>query len=37
MPPYSLNLNPGEWLWKVMNEHARNNPYFATVKASGRR
>jgi len=30
--PYSPNLNPIERLWKVMNEHARNNQYFATPK-----
>lgn len=28
LPPYSPNLNPIERLWKVMNEHARNNRYF---------
>ena len=28
LPPYSLNLNPIERLWKVMNEYARNNKYF---------
>lgn len=33
LPPYSPNLNPIERLWKVMNEHARNNRYFATAKA----
>lgn len=32
LPPYSPNLNPIERLWKVMNEHARNNQYFATAK-----
>ena len=32
LPPYSPNLNPIERLWKVMNEHARNNTYFATAK-----
>ena len=32
MPPYSPNLNPIERLWKVMNEYARNNKYFATTK-----
>ncbi len=32
LPPYSPNLNPIERLWKVMNEHARNNEYFATAK-----
>jgi len=31
-PPYRPNLNPIERLWKVMNEHVRNNKYFATVK-----
>ena len=33
LPPYSPNLNPIERLWKVMNEHARNNKYFATSKS----
>lgn len=33
LPPYSPNLNPIERLWKVMNEHARNNSYFATARA----
>lgn len=33
LPPYSPNLNPIERLWKVMNEHARNNRYFPTAKA----
>lgn len=32
LPPYSPNLNPIERLWKVMNEHARNNQYFSTTK-----
>jgi transposase len=32
LPPYSPNLNPIERLWKVMNEYARNNRYFATAK-----
>ena len=32
LPPYSPNLNPIERLWKVMNEHARNNKYFQTAK-----
>ncbi|MCK5819333.1 MAG: transposase, partial [Psychromonas sp.] len=32
LPPYSLNLNPIERLWKVMNEYARNNKYFSTAK-----
>ena len=30
--PYSPNLEPIERLWKVMNEHVRNNKYFATAK-----
>ncbi|MDQ9126162.1 IS630 family transposase [Serratia fonticola] len=30
LPPYSPNLNAIERLWKVMNEHARNNRYFAS-------
>jgi transposase len=33
LPPYSPNLNPIERLWKVLNELARNNQYFATAKA----
>lgn len=33
LPPYSPNLNPIERLWKVMNEHVRNNRYFSTAKA----
>ena len=28
LPPYSPNLNPSERLWKVMNEHVRNNRFF---------
>ncbi|RLV59115.1 IS630 family transposase, partial [Parashewanella curva] len=32
LPPYSPNLNPIERLWKVMNEHIRNNEYFASAK-----
>ena len=32
LPPYSPNLNPIERLWKVMNEHARNNVYFKSAK-----
>ena len=32
LPPYSPNLSPIERLWKVMNEYARNNKYFATAK-----
>ncbi|OED49424.1 hypothetical protein ACH42_01785 [Endozoicomonas sp. (ex Bugula neritina AB1)] len=32
LPPYSPNLNPIERLWKVMNERARSNKYFATAK-----
>jgi transposase len=30
LPPYSPNLNPIARLWKVMNEHARNNVYFSS-------
>ena len=32
LPPYSPNLNPIERLWKVMNEHVRNNVYFKTAR-----
>ncbi len=32
LPPYSPKLNPIERLWKVMNEYARNNQYFAKPK-----
>ena len=32
LPPYSPNLNPIERLWKVMNEHVRNNKFFASAK-----
>lgn len=32
LPTYSPNLNPIERLWKVMNEKARNNKYFAAKK-----
>jgi len=32
LPPYSPNLNPIERVWKVMNECARNNKFFASVK-----
>ncbi len=32
LPPYSPNLNPIERLWKVMNEHVRNNHYFHSAK-----
>jgi transposase len=32
LPPYSPNLNSIERLWKVMNEHVRNNKYFSTAK-----
>jgi transposase len=32
LPPYSPNLNPIERLWKVMNEHARNNRFFKGAK-----
>ncbi|WP_081642314.1 IS630 family transposase [Dickeya chrysanthemi] len=28
LPPYSPNLNVIERVWKVMNEHTRNNRYF---------
>ncbi|HAK5853222.1 TPA: IS630 family transposase, partial [Salmonella enterica] len=33
LPPYSPNLNPIERMWKLMNEHVRNNRYFSSVKA----
>jgi transposase len=32
LPAYSPNLNPIERLWKVMNEHVRNNRFFASPK-----
>lgn len=32
LPAYSPNLNPIERLWKVMNEHTRNNRFFKTAK-----
>ena len=32
LPPYSPNLNPIERLWKVMNEHVRNNQYFSSAR-----
>lgn len=32
LPPYSPNLNPIERLWKVMNEHSRNNRFFKGAK-----
>ena len=32
LPPYSPNLNPIERLWKVMNEHVRNNKFFLSTK-----
>ena len=32
LPPYSPNLNPIERLWKIMNQHARNNKFFETAK-----
>lgn len=32
LPPYSPNLNPIERIWKVMNEHVRNNVYFSSKK-----
>ena len=31
LPPYSPNLNPIERLWKVMNEHCRNNRFFTSA------
>lgn len=31
LPPYSPNLNPIERLWKVMNEHVRNNRFFKSA------
>ncbi|WP_338453674.1 transposase [Candidatus Bealeia paramacronuclearis] len=31
LPPYSLNLNPIERLWKVMNECVRNNRVFKSA------
>lgn len=32
LPSYSPNLNPIERLWKVMNEHVRNNRFFESAK-----
>ena len=32
LPPYSPNLNPIERVWKVMNEHVRNNVVFSSFK-----
>ena len=32
LPPYSPNLNSIERLWKVMNEHVRNNRFFKDAK-----
>jgi len=32
LPPYSPNLNPIERLWKIMNEHTRNNHFFESAK-----
>jgi transposase len=32
LPPYSPNLNPIERLWKVMNEHVRDNRFFKSAK-----
>lgn len=32
LPPYSPNLNPIERLWKVMNEHVRNNCFFQNAR-----
>jgi len=31
LPPYSPNLNPIERVWKIMNEHIRNNRVFAST------
>lgn len=31
LPAYSPNLNPSERLWKVMNEHVRNNQFFKSA------
>ncbi len=33
LPPCSPNLNPIERLWKVMNEHVRDNKFFNSAKA----
>jgi len=32
LPTYSPNLNPIERLWKIMNEHVRNNVVFKSAK-----
>lgn len=32
LPAYSPNLNPIERVWKVMNEHVRNNRFFTSAK-----
>ena len=32
LPPYNPNLNPIERVWKVMNEHVRNNKVFSSFK-----
>lgn len=32
LPPYSPNLNPIERMWRLMNEHARNNRYFSSTR-----
>ena len=32
LPPSSPNLNPIERMWKLMNEHARNNRYFSSTR-----
>lgn len=32
LPTYSPNLNPAERVWKVMNEHIRNNVFFESAK-----
>ena len=31
LPAYSPNLNPIERLWKVRNEHVRNNVFFESA------
>lgn len=34
--PLQSNLNPIERMWKLMNEHARNNRYFSGTRVQGR-
>jgi transposase len=34
LPIYTPNLNPKERLWKVINEHARDNKYFCNGKVN---